>query len=415
MLINRLASLAWRNLWRNRRRTVITLSSISLAVTLSIIGTGMNDRIWKDVVDLAARMSGGHVTIQNIEYEEKPGLTRTVVGAGAKARLAKSNPDVDRVVERIVGQTLLSTARDSFGASFIAYDPANEDEGSLSILGAINNGQAFTSADQKGVILGSVLARNLGLTLGKKVVYTMTNKKGEIVKGLARVTGIITTGAPSVDLGLCLLPIGAVRHELGYAQDEATQVAVFLHDSRESAAVAHWLASRLDERSAAVNWQRAQPDLDSMIAMKKGGMVFFELLILSLCAAGIFNTLFVSVMERLREFGIIMAIGLSPGRLFAMVMIESLWLALMGLAGGVLLTLWPYHYLNTTGLDMSGFYGGEKVEIAGIGMSAILKVEIYPENAMAIAMIVVAATMLSGVYPAWRAGRVSPVETIKLV
>jgi len=180
--------------------------------------------------------------------------------------------------------------------------------------------------------------------------------------------------------------------------------------------VAGYLEERLRGEAAVLNWQKVQPDLDSMIAMKKGGMVFFELLILALCAAGIFNTVFVSVMERLREFGIMMAVGLSPRLLFALVMLESFFLAMAGLASSIVLTAWPYHYLNTTGLDFSNVYAGqEKLEIAGIGMSTIMKVEIYPENAVAIGVIVVLTTLLSGLYPAWRAGRVNPVDTIKLV
>jgi len=410
-----LAKMAWRNLWRHKRRTIITLSSISLAVMLSVIGTGMNDRIWKDVVDMAARVGGGHVTIQHPEYADKPTLTRTVTDTDKKAALAKKNENVDRVVSRIVGQTLLSTAYDSFGAGFIAYDPTQEDTSTLSILEAVKEGRGFTSPGQRGILLGATLARNLGAKLGRKVVYTMSNKNGEIVHGLARVTGIIKSGSPSVDLGLCLLPIGSVRKELGYAPDEATQVAVFLRDNRKSGAVARQLIKSLKGEDAVLNWQKTQPDLDSLIAMKKGGMVFFEMLILTLCAAGIFNTVFVSVMERLREFGIMMAIGLAPWRLFGLVMLECFWLALVGLAVSVIMTLWPYHYLNTTGIDMSAIYGGEKVDIAGIGMDSILKVEIYPENAFAIAVIVVIATLLSGVYPAWRAGRVNPVDAIKLV
>ncbi|MDH5511363.1 MAG: FtsX-like permease family protein [Nitrospinota bacterium] len=410
-----LGKMAWRSLWRNPRRTIITLSSISLAVMLSIIGTGMNDRVWKDVIDVAARMGGGHVTIQHPEYAEKPTLTRTVMDTDDKAALAIRNKNVTRVVSRIVGQTLLSTAYDSFGAGFIAFDPTKEDPSTLSILEGIKEGRNFTAVDRRGILLGDTLARNLGAKLGRKVVYTMTNKQGEIVHSLARVTGIIKSGSPSIDLGLCLLPLDSVRKELGYAPDEATLVAVFLRDSRKSGSVAQELGMRLDGKNAVLTWQKSQPDLESMIAMKKGGMVFFEMLILLLCAAGIFNTVFVSVMERLREFGIMMAIGLSPWRLFGLVMLESFWLALVGLASSMLLTLWPYHYLNTTGLDLSGLYGGEKLDVAGIGMSAIMKVEIYPENALAIAVAVVIATLLSGLYPAWRAGGVNPVDAIKLV
>jgi ABC-type lipoprotein release transport system permease subunit len=176
------------------------------------------------------------------------------------------------------------------------------------------------------------------------------------------------------------------------------------------------MSARFGEGTAALTWKEAQPDLDSFIAMKKGGMVVFEALILILCAAGIFNTLFVSVMERLREFGILIAVGLPPARLFALVIMESLWLGLVGLALGVVIAAWPYYYLSRTGIDFSTFYADQQsIDVAGVGMSTVMKIGIYPESAAAIALAVIAATLLAGLYPAWRAGRVEPVDSIKLV
>jgi ABC-type lipoprotein release transport system permease subunit len=411
-----LPAMAWRNIWRHRRRTLLTLLSIALATMLAVLMTGMQDASWRDLIDVAARMGGGHVTLQHPDYLDKPALSRTVTGGAHKTRLALEDGSVRRVVSRIVGQTLLSTARGSFGAGFIAFDPAVEDDDTLSVLEAITEGGSFERADEGGILLGARLAANLGVTLGRKVVYTMTDREGQIVTGLARVSGIVRTGAPSVDLGLCLLPIDSVRAALGYADDEATQVALFLDDNRESASVARRISARFEGGTAALTWKEAQPDLESFIAMKKGGMVVFEALILILCAAGIFNTLFVSVMERLREFGILIAVGLQPKRLFALVMVESLWLGLTGLVLGVILVAWPYTYLSRTGIDFSSFYADQQsIDVAGVGMSMVMKVGIYPESAAAIALAVLAATLLSGLYPAWRAGRVEPVDSIKLV
>jgi ABC-type antimicrobial peptide transport system permease subunit len=140
-----------------------------------------------------------------------------------------------------------------------------------------------------------------------------------------------------------------------------------------------------------------------------------ELIILVLVAAGIFNTLFVSVMERIREFGIMMAIGFGPATLFSLVMCESLWLGLTGLLLAVGVTAGPYYYLATTGLDAAALVGNGGGEVAGVALSTVIHVDIYPENALMIAAAVLLATLLSGIYPAWRAGRVVPVESIRLV
>jgi ABC-type lipoprotein release transport system permease subunit len=179
--------------------------------------------------------------------------------------------------------------------------------------------------------------------------------------------------------------------------------------------VARRLQDRVGPDVAALTWDQIQPDLAGFIAMKVGGAIFMEVLIAIIVAAGIFNTLFVSVMERLREFGIMMAIGFSPGSLFRLVMLESLWLGLVGLAAGAALTVGPYYYLSTKGIDMSAMVGGEGMEVAGVAVSTVMRAGIFPEHVIMIAIAVFVATMLSGLYPAWRAGRVVPVETIKLV
>jgi ABC-type lipoprotein release transport system permease subunit len=142
-----------------------------------------------------------------------------------------------------------------------------------------------------------------------------------------------------------------------------------------------------------------------------------EVLIMLLVAAGIFNTLFVSVMERLREFGILMAIGFSPGRLFRLVMWESFWLAVVGLGSGALLTALPYYLGHTRGISVAAILGTSagSAEVAGVGLPSTMYVGIYSGHALAIGLAVLVATLLAGLYPAWRAGRVEPVQSIKLV
>jgi len=235
------------------------------------------------------------------------------------------------------------------------------------------------------------------------------------VSGLARVSAIVRTGSPAADAALCLLPIDAVRGLLGYAPDEATEVAVFVRDQRDSDAVARRLGAETGPEVAAVPWHETQTGLAAFIGLKVGGARFMEILIAVLVAAGIFNTLFVSVMERMREFGILMAIGWSPGRLFGLVMLESAWLGLLGLVGAALVTALPYWYLANTGIDLSELLSGNAMDVAGIAMPSTFRVGIYGNHLAFIAAAAFVATLLSGLYPAWRAGRVDPIETIRLV
>jgi len=408
-----LAKLAWRNLWRQKRRTLLTLFSIVFGFFIAILTYATQDRSYASMIDLAAKMGGGHVAVQHPKYMDAPSLKYTVMDQGLSEKI-EAQESVHKVTHRITGQLMVATARQSIGGFFIAYDPAKEDPESLSFLEGIKEGALFKFADELGIILGKKLAQNLGVKMGGKVVYTLMDKNGEIVTGLGRVRGVIGTGAQGIDSSIVLLPIDALRPLLGYAPNEMTQLAVYINDSRRSQKVSKKMGPLLGPQQKSYTWAEITPDLKSFIAMKMGSSLVIQIIIALLVCAGIFNTLFVSVMERMREFGILLAIGFEPRQLFSMVMWESLWLGLVGLVGGFALTAWPYGYLVEHGIDVSSQIGEKAVDIAGIGFSPIIQVGIFPEHAVMISIAVVVATLMAGIYPAWRAGRVVPVETIRL-
>ena len=277
------AQMAWRNLWRNRRRTLVTLSSIAFGTMLAILFTGIGDENWRQMINVAARLGGGHVTLQHSEYLELPTFSRTVQGVSGLRTRALEDPQVERAMFRITGNIMVASPEQSQGAGFIAFDPATEDVETLSLLDALHEGEMFETADSRGVVIGVGLAKKLRVGLGRKVVYTLTDKNGEIVQEASRVIGILRTGAPSVDGGLCLLPLERVRKLLGYDADESLHVALFLRDQRSAQDVAERLAA-LVSPAAAVPWYQSQPELSGYIAMKVVGAYVRERSIMLLVA-----------------------------------------------------------------------------------------------------------------------------------
>ncbi|MEN0067651.1 MAG: FtsX-like permease family protein [Myxococcota bacterium] len=412
----KLVAMAWRNLWRQPRRTLLTLASIAFGGCLAVLMTAMQDQSFSDFIDNAAKFGAGHVTIQHPDYRDRPILTHTVAVAEHTRQAATQQRHVIQVVDRTSGQAMLSTSRDSFGAFFIGYDPERETEATFEFTQGLIEGENFKTAKDRGIILGSGLARNLGAELGDKVVFTLTDKSGEIVSGMERLSGIVETGAASTDAALALLPIGTVRRVVGFEGDESTQVAVFLDDGRRSGRVAEALEGLVGEDTSVLTWDQLQPEIQAFVAMKIGGGRVFEVVIGLLVAAGIFSTLFMSVLERRREFGILLALGYAPSQLFRLVMLESTFLAGLGLVGAILVTALPYSFLHGQGIDMTEVYAQQGgIDIGGVGMDPILRIGIFPENALAIAVAIVAATLLAGILPAIQAGRVKPVESINLV
>ena len=212
---------------------------------------------------------------------------------------------------------------------------------------------------------------------------------------------------------MALLPMQSVQKVLGYKADEVSFIAVSLRDQRASHAVRDSLQSQPEFQHVDVlNWQQTQPDLAGMIAVDKGANRISQLLIALLIAAGILNTMLMSVLERMREFGVMMALGMSPRHLFSLVMLESFWLAVIGLIIGVIITIPWYLYMAETGLDLTSAYGDD-FSFGGVLLDTVFKIRLFKESIIGILVGLFSLALLSGAYPAWRAGRIPPVESLK--
>jgi len=408
-----LNTLAWRNLWRHKRRTLITASSIAFGVLLAVTFTGAGDYFYTRMIDAGANMGMGHITLTAPDYNRAPSSKKYIKQTTDLKHKMMEQRDVKGVLARIHGQAMFASARKSVGGIFIAIDPQQEDANNNLFLKAMIAGGMLTKNSDKGILLGADLARKLKLDLGNKVVYTTTDKNGEIVSAIARVTGLFQTGAIEIDGAMAVLPLQAAQEILGYQSDEVSLLAVTLSDQRNS----YLLRDQLQKMAAfknveVLNWQQTQPELAGMIAIDKSSNYISQLLIAMLVAAGILNTMLMSVLERKREFGVMMALGMSPRNLFLLVMFESFWLAVLGLIIGVIVTTPWYVFMTNTGIDLSAAYG-EGFSFGGVLLDPVFKIRLFKESIVAILIGLFGLALLAGAYPAWRAGRVAPVESLK--
>lgn len=410
-----LHTLAFRNIFRRKRRTLITASSIAFGVMLSVTFTGSGDYTYTNMIDMGAKMGMGHVTVQPVGYQTKPTLEKRLQHADRIRQVISANPDVTSVIPRIMGQAMFSSANKSVGGAFIAIDANLETIDNNVLLQTMVEGKVFDADSKRGVVVGSKLAEKLRLSLGKKMVYTTTDASGEIISNITRVTGIFRSGIDIVDASMALLPMKSVQKALNYQPDEITLLAVMIDDQRKAIAVRDRLA-QLPETSdyAVLSWHDAQPDLGGVIAMEEGGNLIMQVLIGLLIAAGVLNTMLMGVLERQREFGMMMAVGMSPMTLFRLVMVECFWLALLGLILGVIMTAPWYYFLYTTGIDMSADLGNG-FSYGGVLVDPVFKARLFPESVVAILVSVFTLAMAAGAYPAWKAGRTPPIESLKTI
>ncbi|HDZ76390.1 MAG TPA: ABC transporter permease, partial [Desulfobacteraceae bacterium] len=262
--------------------------------------------------------------------------------------------------------------------------------------------------------VGAGMAVKLNLRLGKKVIVTVTDKNGQLTSELTRVCGIFKTGDDSVDSGMVLLPLGRMRQVLNYGPDDATLIAVYVNDLRQVKRVRTLLAAKLDHKAnlEVLPWQETQPDLAGLIAVDRLFNYLLQFLVGLVIAAGILNTMLMSVLERTREFGIMMAVGMTPRQVVGLVLIESFWLGVLGLLLGVILTTPWFIYMSRVGIDLSRHIG-QDYSAGGVLVDPVMKLRLYRESALVILLSAFGLTMAAGVYPAIRAGRTMPVESLK--
>ena len=411
----KLGKMAWRNLWRRKRRTLITGFSIGFGVVLAVTFTGTGDYMYTNMINASATMGLGHVTIEPRGYNQTPALDKKLLKAGQIREKVLAIPGVSDAVVRIMGQAMFASATKTVGGMFIAIDPAQESAEQNLFLRSLVQGQLFSGPDGRRAVVGSKMAEKLNLRIGKKLVYTTTDVSGEIVSELARVAGIFKTGVNEVDGTMVLLPINSVRATLNYDAQDATLVAITINDQRHAERMRDEIAAAVgNPQREILTWKQTQAEVAGLIAMDRGGNYIMQVLIGLLIAAGILNTLLMSVLERTREFGVMMAVGMSPATLFRLVLVESVWLALIGIVVGIVITTPWYAYLHYVGLDFSGAIG-QDYSASGILVDPLFKIRLYKESAIAILAGVFALTLASGLYPAWRAGRIPPVESLKAI
>jgi ABC-type lipoprotein release transport system permease subunit len=406
-----LPKLAWKNLWRRKRRTLITMSSVAFGVWFTATFVGICNHTYTELIDGSVRMGFGHVSIEPVGYNISPSLDKRLPNAESLAETTRALSGVTAAIARISGPAVISTASGSVPGMLLGIDPAKESASMNAYLASIREGKVFESAAGRGAVLGSVLAQRLRLKLGSKIVYTAIDVNGEMISETARVEGIFKTGVDDVDGAAVLLPIDALRKSLKYGPGEVTMISVYLDDHRRSEKVAGLL--RENTTNAEVHtWKDTQPGVASYIALDGSMSDVFLALIVLVIAAGVLNTMVMSVLERKRELGVMLAIGTSPSVLFRLIVCEASILAVIGfIAGAIIFVPWMF-YMQQVGIDLTSVVGSD-MQVSGVLYDPIIHIALRPEDASVIMLSLFTLVLATAAYPAYRAARLPPIESMR--
>jgi len=262
-------------------------------------------------------------------------------------------------------------------------------------------------------VVGQLMIDKLELGLGKKFVLTAVDRDGEIVSELFRVRGIFRTGVVEIDGTTIMVPIDRARSALRYGPEAATMISAYVPDYRESEAARERIEQRIGGPGRDIaTWRTTQAEMASLSDLDRGMNYLLMGFLGVLIAAGILNTALMSVLERRQEFGKMMALGMRPGQLASMVLTESVFIGLVGLVVGVLISAPWVWYLYENGIDFSGAVPDD-YNAAGVLVDPVMRIRLYADRIVGILVGVFVLTLSAAAYPAFIAGRVTPVRAIK--
>jgi len=406
--------IAWRNLWRKPRRTVLTVVTISLGLALLLIFFGIGDGGHNQMIEAAVRMGSGHVVIQQREYHTKGGIDRLLDSdqkqrAREWVREMEETFPIQHVLTRTYASGLASSSDGSAGVQIIGIEAQNEKEASR-FDDKLIAGNFLDSTSRDEVILGEGVAQRLALEVGEKLVL-MAQGAGstEIQSRLVRVKGILRTGLEESDQTLILLPL-ATSQEFLKLGEGIHQMALLMNNSGPSTQVASLGKERLPSMEV-LSWGEAMPELVDFIRIDNGGNYIMNIALFLLIAFTVLNTLLMSVLGRGREFALLHSLGLTPIKRFFMILLEATFMAALSALVGFGIGYGLHLYLHIQGLPLDLFYSGE-LSAVGVTFDPVIYSDLSAARILSSLALVFLLTMTLALVPAWRAARSGDVHLL---
>lgn len=404
--------LAWRSIWRNRRRTLITTASIALGLTIAIFFIAMSEGVHNQVVSEAVRMQAGHITLENPGYQAAPAVDLFIGNVEHMRRRIDRIGTVELTKLLIRGQGVANSSAGAVGVAVMGVEPSIEVHTS-SLARHMVKGSYLADDDDRKVILGEHLAEQLKLEPGSKLVLTTNNARGELVEELCRVKGIFRIGSDEIDGYLIQLPLRFARRVFGLGTDEATQLGVILKRPQDQEKTIEAIKSvERGENVAVLPWQSVLPEVASYIRLRRTSIWVFQGLLFIVILFTILNTLLMSVIERERELAVLLALGTPMSQLEGQLFMESAFIGCLGCLTGMTMGSVAAFVLQRRGLDLSAFLPGG-ITISGFTVSTTIHALLTPPILYWTGGIVFGATLLLSLMPMRRVTRVRIAQTLR--
>jgi ABC-type lipoprotein release transport system permease subunit len=397
--------LAWRNLWRNHRRTIIMLAAIAIGVWAMMFMTALMRGMVNDMIRDAVKSLPGHVQIHNADYRDDPSVVNSLDMPSGDLLAALNGPEVTAWAPRVRVPAIISSERESRGVTLIGVNPAMERDISF-VAAATTTGRFLEDSADNGLIIGAKLADTLDTELGKRVVLMSQDPVNEIADRGFRVVGIFDAKVQSLEEGFVFIGLTTAQKMLRIDQ-RVHEIAIAGSGFRDVAPLQNAIVAAAGPELIVLPWFELDAYLGTMLGVMDGFVLVWIIVVFLALSFGLVNTLVMAVFERVREIGLMLALGMKPYVILSQIIVESVFLLLIGLLIGNLLA-WATVIPLQDGIDVSMV--GEGMEM--FGASSVLYPELLLDDVIMANVIVVVLGIVASLSPAWRASRYQPIEAI---
>ncbi len=408
-----LIKLGWRNLWRNKRRSLVVISSVAIGIFFMIFSMGFMNGLNVQMIENTIKTSLGHVAIHDKGFQEFIKLKYNFASNESIIQALQEEPEVKAFAPRVKIQGMIRSSESSRGIMIVGIDPEKEKKvSSIYEYTSKEEGSEYLEAsDENSILISKSMAKKLDLLIGDRVVLMFQDKNNEIVGIGLTVKGFFITPIETFDKYVVFTTIDRLQKETGI-DSNLSEINIVLNDSRNVDAVKSALIKKINNDNLEIlSWKDMAPNLVSAVKLFDNIMYMFFMIVFITVIFSIANTLVMAIMERFHEIGVMKAIGTRPEWIFSIVMFEALNLGIVGLLVGALSGVIISEALAITGIDFS-FYM-ESMRMWGTG--SVIYPTIKALDIAAATIIVFITTIAAALYPAFKAARIKPLDALNYV